>query len=142
MPAAANPLGQESADSGSPDAEVLWGEVVARVKERKIMTGVFLAESRQLGWEGNTLLLGADEVHRSLLEAKENRELLLEIARKVFGRPVLLKFVEKRLAPSAPPPATRVSVVAPRATAADPAPEEEIEIEDASPPVETADVRS
>ena len=47
-----------------------WHEVVRRVKEQKLMVGVFLEESRRVGWEENFLLLAADEVHRELLEER------------------------------------------------------------------------
>ena len=76
----------------SPEA---WEQVVSRVKDRKLMVGVFLAESRRMGWDGATLCLGADEVHQSLLEARENRDLLAEILNSVYGRRVTVRFVRK-----------------------------------------------
>jgi hypothetical protein len=84
--------------------------VVARVKDRKLMVGVFLEESRRVGWDGNRLSLAADEVHRSLLEARENRELLGEILKTAYGRPVTVRFVDKKEAPAA---ARRAAVLAP-----------------------------
>ena len=103
------------------DAPGLWDQVVSEVKDRKLMVGVFLAESRRAGWDGTTLRLAADEVHRSLLEARENRELLGEVMARVYGRPLSIRFLDGVVAPAAPEPAPRVVVAEPIAAA--PAPE-------------------
>jgi DNA polymerase-3 subunit gamma/tau len=71
-----------------------WQEVVRRVKDRKLMVGVFLEESRRMGWDGAVLKLAADEVHRSLLEAADNRELLAKALSDVYGRAVRVRFVD------------------------------------------------
>jgi DNA polymerase-3 subunit gamma/tau len=92
------------------DAPGLWDRVVSEVKDRKLMVGVFLAESRRAGWEGTTLRLAADEVHRSLLEARENRELLGEVMARVYGRPLSIRFLDGVAAPATPDPAPRVVV--------------------------------
>jgi hypothetical protein len=86
-----------------PEADGEWQEVVRRVKERKLMVGVFLEESRRVGWEGAVLKLVADEVHRSLLEAPENRELLAKILSDVYERTVRVQFVDgpARVSPGA-----------------------------------------
>jgi hypothetical protein len=97
------------------DAPGLWERVVTEVKDRKLMVGVFLAESRRAGWDGTSLRLAADEVHRSLLEARENRELLGEVMARVYGRPLAIRFLDQVAAPAAPEPAPRV-VVAEAAT--------------------------
>jgi hypothetical protein len=107
------------------DAPGLWERVVAEVKERKLMVGVFLAESRRAGWEGSALCLSADEVHRSLLEARENKELLGEIMARVYGRPLSIRFVNGvHAAPAMPAVPAREE--APRVTVSEPmaAPEE------------------
>jgi len=106
-------------EPGAGDPTAAWNDVVARVKDRKLMVGVFLEESRRAGWEGNTLRVAADEVHRSLLEARENRELLGEILKAVYGRPITLRFVDKKEAPAAAaPPAVASSAAAREAPAA------------------------
>src|SRR4030095_3599287 len=79
-------------------------------KERKLMVGVFLAESRRAGWEGTSLRLAADEVHRSLLEARENKELLGEIMARVYGRALSIRCVNGARGESAPELAPRVTV--------------------------------
>ncbi|HKA23652.1 MAG TPA: hypothetical protein VKF80_01590, partial [Candidatus Eisenbacteria bacterium] len=94
------------------DAPGLWERVVNEVKDRKLMVGVFLAESRRAGWDGTTLRLAADEVHRSLLEARENRELLGEVMARVYGRPLSLRFLDGVAPPAAPESAPRVMVAA------------------------------
>ena len=75
--------------------EARWAEVVRRVKERKIMVGVFLGESRHVGWQGSVIQLAADEIHRSLLEGQENRELLATTMSDVYGREVRVRFVHE-----------------------------------------------
>jgi DNA polymerase III subunit gamma/tau len=102
------------------DAPGLWERVVTEVKDRKLMVGVFLAESRRAGWDGTALRLAADEVHRSLLEARENRELLGEVMARVYGRPLAIRFLDQVAAPAAPEPAPRVVVAE---VALEPAPE-------------------
>ncbi|HEV8481632.1 MAG TPA: DNA polymerase III subunit gamma/tau [Candidatus Eisenbacteria bacterium] len=95
------------------DAPGLWERVVSEVKDRKIMVGVFLAESRRAGWEESTLRLAADEVHKSLLEARENRELLGEVMARVYGRPLSVRFVDAAIAPAEREPGPRVVVAEP-----------------------------
>jgi hypothetical protein len=97
------------------DAPGLWERVVSEVKDRKLMVGVFLAESRRAGWDGAALQLAADEVHRSLLEARENRELLGEVMARVYGRPLSVRFLDGVAVPSAPAPAPRIVVAEPAA---------------------------
>ena len=98
------------------DGPGLWERVVTEVKDRKLMVGVFLAESRRAGWEGTTLRLAADEVHRSLLEARENRELLGEVMTRVYGRSLSIRFMDAVSAPATSAPAPRVVVVEAAAT--------------------------
>ena len=98
------------------DAPGRWEDVVSQIKERKLMVGVFLAESRRTGWDGTTLLLAADEVHRSLLEARENREMLGQVMARVYERPLTVRFLDAADAP--PPPA--VAAPEPRVTLAEP----------------------
>ena len=86
-----------------------WHEVVRRVKEQKLMVGVFLEESRRVGWEENFLLLSADEVHRSLLEAPDNRGLLSKTMSDVYGKTVRVRFVQRR--PASQPAAGQDAIV-------------------------------
>jgi DNA polymerase-3 subunit gamma/tau len=87
-------VGTATAVAEAEDENGEWEEVVRRVKERKLMVGVFLDESRRMGWDGAILKLAADEVHRSLLEAVDNRDLLSKTLSDVYGRAVRVKFVE------------------------------------------------
>jgi DNA polymerase-3 subunit gamma/tau len=114
-PAMATAVLEGEARWDSPEA---WEQVVSRVKDRKLMVGVFLAESRRMGWDGATLCLAADEVHQSLLEARENRDLLAEVLNAVYGRRVTVRFVRKEVGNGAGAPSAAAAVPAPTATAA------------------------
>jgi DNA polymerase-3 subunit gamma/tau len=65
-----------------------WREVIAAVNARKRMLGAFLEESRFLGVTGNVLVLGADDLHRAVIEESENRKLLDDEVRRAFGQPL------------------------------------------------------
>jgi hypothetical protein len=116
-PAPSAPATDAIAFADAPwDAPGRWDEVVAQVKDRKILVGVFLAEIRRAGWEGTTLKLAADEVHKSLLEARENRELLAQVMARVYGRPLAVRFIDGADLPAAPAatePVPRVTLVEP-----------------------------
>ena len=67
-----------------------WREVIAAINARKRMLGAFLEESRFLGVSGNVLVLGADDLHRAVIEENENRRLLDDEVRRAFGQPLEL----------------------------------------------------
>jgi len=66
--------------------EMPWHAAIARVKERKLMVGVFLEESRLARWEGGALCIAADDVHKSFLSNAENRELIESSLGEAYGK--------------------------------------------------------
>jgi len=62
-----------------------WREVLERVNARKRMLGAFLEESRFLGVGAGHLLVAMDDLHRAVVEEKENRALLAAEVTAVFG---------------------------------------------------------
>jgi hypothetical protein len=65
------------------------------------MLGAFLEESRFVGLAGTGLVIAMDDLHRAVVEEKENRTLLLDEAVAVFGRALELRCVPLDQAPAA-----------------------------------------
>ena len=77
-------------------AETFWPQVVERVKAAKISTGNYLAEGEPIETDGDLIIVGLEaefSFHREALERKEHKDLISDICRQVFRRPVRLKFV-------------------------------------------------
>jgi DNA polymerase-3 subunit gamma/tau len=91
-----------SAAGVAPGSDPRWAEAVRRIKESKLMVGVFLDESRVHGWQGSVLLVSADDVHQSFLSKAENRELIESTLAAVYGRPARVRFVNGNSAAPAP----------------------------------------
>jgi hypothetical protein len=70
-----------------------WQQALAAVNVRKRMLGAFLEDCRFLGRSADTLLLAMDDLHRAVVEEKDNRAMLVEELRRAFGRPVELRCV-------------------------------------------------
>ncbi len=68
-----------------------WRAAVKGVNERKRMLGAFLEESRFVGVAADRLVVAMDDVHRAVVEDKENRALVADEARRAFGRPLELQ---------------------------------------------------
>jgi hypothetical protein len=83
-------------------AELLWREVTARVNGKKRMLGAFLEESRFRGMADFGLELEADDLHAAVIDEKDNRVVLHEAIRAVFGTPVAFRCVK----PSQPLPSS------------------------------------
>jgi hypothetical protein len=77
----------------SLDPETLsrWERVIEGVNARKRMLGAFIQEGQFLGVTPQGILLGTDDLHRSVIDERENRALIADEVAKVFGRPVALR---------------------------------------------------
>jgi hypothetical protein len=84
--------------------DACWRGALEAINRRKRMLGAFLEESRFLGVAGNGLVIAMDDLHRAVVEEKENRALLLAEAAATFGRPLELRCVPLDQAPAAPAP--------------------------------------
>lgn len=87
-----------------PADEATWRGTIAGVNGRKRMLGAFLEESRFLGVAGGMVVLGMDDLHRAVVEEKDNRAMLMEELARAFGRPVSLRCVTGEGALAAPRP--------------------------------------
>ena len=74
-------------------AELKWNEVITRVNQKKRMLGAFLEESRFGGMTEQGLAIETDGLHSSVIEEKENRAIVAEALRDVFGHPVAFRCV-------------------------------------------------
>jgi DNA polymerase-3 subunit gamma/tau len=91
-PRAATGVGLEDAPLvHDAEAERAWTEVLARINQRKRLLGAFLEESVFLGRAGGSLVIAMDDLHRAVIDEKENRLLLGEEVRRVFGVPLVLQ---------------------------------------------------
>jgi DNA polymerase-3 subunit gamma/tau len=85
------------------ETERCWCEALAGINARKRMLGAFLEESRFVGLAGDALVVAMDDLHRTVVEEKENRALVQDEAKRAFGRALAL-----RCAPlDSPPPRRR-----------------------------------
>jgi hypothetical protein len=89
----------------SAEIDACWRATLEAINRRKRMLGAFLEESRFLGVSGSGLVIAMDDLHRAVVEEKENRALLLAEALGVFGRTLVLRCVPLDQAPPAPAPA-------------------------------------
>jgi DNA polymerase III subunit tau-like protein len=62
-----------------------WSLVLRGVNERKRMLGAFLSESRLVAIGDRGLTLAMDDLHRTVLDDRENRALLSDEIERVFG---------------------------------------------------------
>jgi hypothetical protein len=91
-PRAASGVGLEDAPLvRDAEAERAWTEVVARMNQRKRLLGAFLEESVFLGRAGGSLVIAMDDLHRAVIDEKENRVLLGEEVRRVFGEALAIQ---------------------------------------------------
>jgi hypothetical protein len=84
-------------------SEGLWRATVLAINGRKRMLGAFLEESRFVGITPDSLVLAMDDLHRAVVEEKENLALLVGEAMAAFGRPLSLACVPLAEAADAPP---------------------------------------
>ena len=70
-----------------------WAATVERVNQRKRMLGAFLEVCRFAGRRGHELLVGMDDLRRVVVEEQENRALIGEEIRRVFGAEGTLRCV-------------------------------------------------
>jgi DNA polymerase-3 subunit gamma/tau len=83
----------EAEGESSEEAERCWRATLAGINARKRMLGAFLEESRFAGLAADAALVAMDDLHRTVVEEKENRALVQEELARAFGRAVALRCV-------------------------------------------------
>ncbi|NOT34504.1 MAG: hypothetical protein HOP12_10075, partial [Candidatus Eisenbacteria bacterium] len=74
-------------------AEALWSEVLVGVMNRKPLLGAFLSESVFRSFEGDALVIAMDDLHRAVVDEKDNRAIIaIEVSQR-FGRDLRLSCV-------------------------------------------------
>jgi len=68
-----------------------WERVMEAVNARKRMLGAFLQESRFMGVTHAAIVIAMDDLHRSVVDERTNRELVESEATAVFGRRLMLR---------------------------------------------------
>ncbi|MFI5372053.1 MAG: DNA polymerase III subunit gamma/tau [Candidatus Eisenbacteria bacterium] len=71
----------------------MWLTLVTRVNERKPLLGAFLGECTFVGVSDDALVLSMDEVHRMVVDDKDNHAIVLAEMTPVFGRTLALRCV-------------------------------------------------
>ena len=99
------------------DGETLqrWEAAVQGINGKKRMLGAFLQESRFLGATSRAAILAADDLHRSVVDERENRALVEAELVGVFGRPMALQVVPMAADDTPPPPKADVRPLVERA---------------------------
>ena len=76
-----------------PSVATSWGAVVEGVNGRKRMLGAFLQACRLTGLADTHLVLAMDDLHRAVVDEKENRAIIAAEVSRVFGRPLKVQCV-------------------------------------------------
>ena len=99
------------------DGETLqrWEAAVQGINGKKRMLGAFLQESRFLGATSRAAILAADDLHRSVVDERENRALVEVELVGAFGRPMALQVVPMTADDTPPPPKVDVRPLVERA---------------------------
>ena len=115
--AAATAIADDEAPLADAEHTQRWFALVTRVNERKPLLGAFLSECVFVGVTSNALVLAMDEVHRMVVDDKDNHAIVLAELTPVFGRPLALRCVGANAAPAAERPAQDLKPAIDRAVA-------------------------
>jgi len=73
--------------------EAIWVRTLEAVSNRKKLLGAFLKESRLVGLSGPAVVVAMDDLHRAVVDEKENRQIVAEELRLGFGRALEMQCV-------------------------------------------------
>ena len=73
----------------SAEVQAKWREALASINQRKRLLGAFLEESTFLGAGGGRVVVCMDDLHRAVVEEKDNRTIVADEVRRVFGEVTL-----------------------------------------------------
>ncbi|HKQ57639.1 MAG TPA: hypothetical protein VJY35_07200, partial [Candidatus Eisenbacteria bacterium] len=88
--------------------EAQWLATVDGVNEQKRMLGAFLQACRFDGATDAHVVLAMDDLHRAVVDEKENRGIIARVVARTFGRPLAVRCVA--LEGGAPAPRTSEDV--------------------------------
>jgi len=75
----------------TPDTAERWRAAVQSIRERKRLLGAFLDECHCLGRSGGAIVVAMDDLHRAVVDEKENRAIVAEALQRAFGDGVALQ---------------------------------------------------
>src|SRR5258705_6705129 len=78
---------------GNDDGATQWLALVETVNEKKPLLGAFLHGSRFVGIENECLVVAMDDLHRAVVDEKDNRALIALEVPRLFGRPLGIRCV-------------------------------------------------
>ena len=108
-------------DEGEPTADgslaACWEATIAAVNAKKRMLGAFLSACRLSGATATHLVLEMDDLHRAVVDEKENRAIIAAEVARTFGRPLTIQCIALAGGPPAPPTAEDVQPMIDRAIA-------------------------
>ena len=84
----ATALADEPLDQGA-EVQAKWRDALASINQRKRLLGAFLEESTFLGAGGGRIVVCMDDLHRAVVEEKDNRTIVADEVRRVFGEVTL-----------------------------------------------------
>ena len=79
-------------DAIDPELLAGWSQVIAAINEKKRMLGAFLQECQFLGLGPHAILLGMDDLHRAVVDERDNRAMVAGEAARVFGRRLAIQY--------------------------------------------------
>jgi hypothetical protein len=88
--ASATSLADAPLEQGDDVAE-RWRTALASINERKRLLGAFLEECHFMGRAGERLVVAMDDLHRAVVEEKENRLIVSDAVRRAFGDGAVLQ---------------------------------------------------
>jgi hypothetical protein len=77
-------LADEPLDQGA-EVQAKWRDALASINQRKRLLGAFLEESTFLGVGGGRIVVCMDDLHRAVVEEKDNRTIVADEVRRAFG---------------------------------------------------------
>lgn len=79
--------------AADPEGATRWMSLIETVNEKKPLLGAFLHGSRFMGIEDECLVVAMDDLHRAVVDEKENRALIALEVPRLFGRELGIKCV-------------------------------------------------
>jgi DNA polymerase-3 subunit gamma/tau len=102
---AETPMARAGGIATAEDPETaLWLRTVETVGKRKRMLGAFLEACQFMGVASDAVTLAMDDLHRAVIEEKDNLAMTLEELARAFGRPLTLRCVAAGAEAAGSPP--------------------------------------
>jgi hypothetical protein len=98
----ATAVATDGAFDRSVEVTARWQSALQAINTRKRLLGAFLEESTFMGRIGDTVVVAMDDLHRAVVDEKDNRAIVAEELRRVFGEPLQIRCEPPRAAGPVP----------------------------------------